>query len=247
MKSFTQFLKEIFDTDNISVNLSGKSSFNAKPNLKRSGSKSHVVDDPNDQTMVRRISHKNDDSYKKYVSFLQKHSIAQKNPHFPRIYEVKDYNYKYSKNYKPLNLKTTWKVEKFNYDIKEFIYEHDLITAYERVKQLLDLYLKDDYVSKKYNRFLSMFDKIQHYPDLLKKPRANEMAHEILESAAMEMFMYDLRDVSKIKLKSYRIALSIIKSNIDKVGVLDWYDDNIMVRVTQYGPQLVFVDPYFDG
>jgi hypothetical protein len=246
MKTFKQFLTEIFDTQQQNIKMSGKLRFEADPNKKKSGKFSHVVDDPSDQTMVRKISHRSDKSYEDYVNFLKKYSLAQKNPHFPRIYEQKKYNYQYSKTENPINLKTAWKIEKLNYDVTEFIYEGDLLTGYERLNQILDLYIKDEHVNKQYKRFLSMFDKMRHYPAILEKPTAKNLAKEILESSAYELFLFDLRDLSKIKLKSYRIALSIIKTNADKIGLLDWAQDNMMVRLSQYGPQLVFVDPYFN-
>lgn len=116
-----------------------------------------------------------------------------------------------------------WKTEKLQYTLRQYLYDKntDPKELDQRLETLASIYLND----KEYESDITP----NSFYRLITQP-------------------------SKIKLGTYRRALEIINQLFDKLRhddpraylIIDLHPDNIMVRMSPVGPQLVLVDPFAD-
>lgn len=193
---------------------------------KGAGVFAHVVPD-NDPHMINRISHRHDPAYNKYANFLYNSKQAQKNPHFPRIYADKAF---ISTDKRETYPKRLWKMEKLPFTFSEYVSDpKDNAEALERIKNIANMYLESGMAKQ--------FDDV-------------ELQNDQHEDRWMIVHLGDrllrvLCEIKNIELESFREALQFLMDN--KTGKFDVHGDNIMVRTTPQGPQLVFTDPFSWG
>jgi len=86
------------------------------------------VTDDEDPHMVNKATHRQDPAYAAYVDFLLKNKLAQANPHFPRIYEIGN---------------GQWKMEKLPYTLSQFFEVQDYDQYINNKDMIGNMYLKD--------------------------------------------------------------------------------------------------------
>lgn len=118
---------------------------------------------------------------------------------------------------------TKWKMEKLQYTLYDYLnVTNDSISRIDlsdRLETLVDIYFKDHVGIDDYYEFI-----------------------------------YNIKHPENIKLGTYRKALSIVKELHSELRdkyprslmALDLHGKNIMVRMSQVGPQLVITDPFAD-
>jgi len=214
-------LSEVFDTKRKTT--IGNSELSDRTDLtgtKNGGVFSHVVPDV-DPHMVNKISHRHDPAYNRYVNFLVSSKLAQQNPHFPRIYEDKTYISTKTGN------KKVWKMEKLPFTYLQYtVVRQDYELSLTRMEHIANMYLVPEWAS--------LFENVRREKDKW------EQDHQIIQ-LSIKLFSF-LKKPDDIILDSYKEALQVILKNA--TGRLDIHDENIMVRTTAQGPQLVFTDPY---
>jgi hypothetical protein len=184
-----------------------------------------VRDIPNsDPHLSTRISD-NDEIYNRYTKFLFNNKLAQQNPHFPRIYEEKTL---ISTDKNETHPKKVFTMSATPMTFRNFIlFENNNEQSLERIKQIANMYLNDS-VASNYNQV-----KLENNRSL-DRNRVKQLEQELIS---------DLSDVANISLETYKEALMIL-IDASHVGRLNLTDENIKVRRSPYGAQLVFDKPF---
>lgn len=188
----------------------------------RNGHYSHITKDI-DPHLINKISHRPDPAYNTYVDFLIHNKLAQSNPHFPRIY----INNTYQNTKSSTDNKKLWRMEKLPYTFMTYLFKMDgnysmgnIEETEDRMKNLANLYFKDP---SKYNQ------------EGLTPKQINQLANDMFD---------DLKISDLIKLDSWKEALEILYEFFNNHPFSDdFHMNNMMVRTTSYGPQLVITDP----
>lgn len=177
-----------------------------------------------DPHLVNRISD-NDEVYNRYTKFLFNNKLAQKNPHFLRIYEDKTFISTDKNETHPKKLLT---MAATPMTFKNFIlFENNNAQSLERIKQIANAYLNEQVTNK--------YDQVQLENNrALDRNRVKQLEQELIS---------DLSDVANISLESYKEALMIL-IDASHIGSLNITDENVKVRRSPYGPQLVFDKPF---
>ncbi len=174
--------------------------------------------------LTNRISD-NDAVYNRYTKFLFNNKLAQKNPHFPRIYEDKTY---ISTDKNETHPKKLFTMATTPMSFKNFIlFENNNDQSLQRIRQIANLYL-NDIAANKYNEVELENDRA------LDRSKMKQLE---------ELLISDITDIANISLESFKEALMIL-IDASHVGTLDLNDDTIKVRRSPYGPQLVFDKPF---
>ena len=117
-----------------------------------------------------------------------------------------------------------WKMEKLQYTLRQYLTDKntEIQELDQRLDTLASIYLKDEIIKN----------------------------NIIVPNSFFKLVISD----KNIKLGTYRRALEIINQLFDKLRhddpraylIIDLHPDNIMVRMSPVGPQLVLVDPFAD-
>ena len=131
-----------------------------KGNETGSGHFSSVASNKDDPHTVIKTATKHDTAYNAYADFLIKNKIAQRNPHFPRIYVTAGGKH--------------WEMEKLHMTLQEYlIYEAaDNEEANERIANVTELYLNDDIGNSIANNSnMRLQDRVSSLVFALQKPK----------------------------------------------------------------------------
>lgn len=233
MKTFKQFLHEALiqsDSKNLSLNDRRASTLfkgSTSKNVIGSGQYAYVKDDKTDPHMVNKFQKRptNNDPFWTYVQFIQNSDDALDNPYLPKIYS------KVSATDKNDDTSNMVKMEKL-YPLR------NLSSA-----QALHLYHRafgQDYADTYYGK-----QTVSRY-----KTETDEMIDE-LAGGAMSYLLYAIGEVINGEEKpqifddnDLKKALIIIERIRRKFRYrADIHDDNLMIRLSPHGPQLVITDP----
>lgn len=124
-----------------------------------SGHFSSVASNKDDPHTVIKTATKHDTAYNAYADFLMKNKIAQRNPHFPRIYVSAGGKH--------------WEMEKLHMTLQEYlIYEAaDNEESNERIKNVTNLYLIDESAHVVNNPALGLQNRVSTLVFALQKPK----------------------------------------------------------------------------
>lgn len=186
----------------------------------RAGYYSHVKPHPNPH-MINKINTAQDNAYSLFIKFLTNNENAKDNIHFPRIHEIK----KFTKN--------------GNHSVIQYVMEKLHMTLYDYIRDDLDnlemlcnIYLKDS-IAEKYTELKNDKKKLTLF---------------LRQNYSIPVpFVQDILNPENIKLESFKEALYILKGFLKqatKIGHrVDLHGNNLMVRLTNTGPQIVIIDP----
>lgn len=152
---------------------------NSKGNETGSGHFSSVASNKDDPHTVIKTATKHDTAYNAYVDFLMKNKIAQRNPHFPRIYVSAGGKH--------------WEMEKLHMTLQEYlIYEAaDTEEANERIRNVTELYLIDEFSNIPNSPALGLQTRVSSLVFALQKPKnikleswkeAVKIVHDFIDS-----------------------------------------------------------------
>lgn len=194
------------------------------------GAYGKVVTDK-DPHLINKISIDNDECYNAFIEFLLLRKLPQRNPHFPRIYEIK--------TYKTQNThKNKWKIERLNQTLDEYLRAPNIkLTDFiEKVELLSDHYL-NDFSKNKINDMIEIL-----HEKIKQNALTSYHVKEIYKTLSK-----NLKTPDDLKNGLYKEALEIVYyyKNSELPGcMIDLHQNNIMLRFGKYIPQLVIIDPY---
>lgn len=209
-------LLEIFDTKQKDIRVKKvQNSYNPYSDVvNKKGLYSHVKND-RDEHLVNKISHRPDPGYNEYVNLIVSNQLAQSNPHFPRIYVANTF-----KNYTSTENKQHWKMEKLHSTLEDYFNNDD-----EDAKVLINYYLK--------SKAQTVFYRKNARPD---GTLFNYSATAFADALTNPMYLADtpFKEAMKIVLKHAK----------EKNLYVDLHSLNFMIRLGNYIPQIVIIDPY---
>jgi hypothetical protein len=237
-------INEIFDTKikNIKANsLINSDLLDDKQNGRKVINRpfSSVIIDDDNPHVVNKISKHDDYAYNIYVDYIVKNKLAQKNPHFPRIYniesiKVKSVNGGFITKYK-------WEIERLNTTLHEWLdidsQPNPLRFTREFSEELRPklLLLSEHYLSPEKNKtFQFLFQ--------------NE---EIRGNDVYQKFYDCFRNSQHLKQGLFKDAFRIVEE-LHKISnargqrgvTYDLHPNNFMLRFGKYIPQIVILDPF---
>lgn len=144
-----------------------------------SGHFSSVSANKNDPHTVIKTATKHDSAYNAYVDFLMKNKIAQRNPHFPRIYVSAGGKH--------------WEMEKLHMTLQEYLIDDtaDTEEANERIRNVTELYLNDEASNIANSSVLGLQNRVSSLVFALQKPKnikleswkeAVQIIHDFIDS-----------------------------------------------------------------
>lgn len=185
----------------------------------KEGAFGKVYPKPVDHTLTKiphEAAKKNEDAYLRYIKYIIKNKLAQSNPYFPRIYELKEWKDKNGFIKYKIEIERLLQIEKFDEQVIQGLCynnfkENDVDGAYQKVNQWDPK--KDEQI--KWSIVLAI------------------LVEEVINGA------------TKPKDNLLKDACNIIYKLSKKGLFLDIHYGNIMVRRSPH-PQLVIVDPLFN-
>lgn len=226
-------LEELINTRTKEYNLKNPIGKIKEPkNVLGKGTASVVFNDKNDPHMVNKKSHEVNfnkgsegfsmgryDGFRDYAKFIIDNKLADKNPWFPRIYEMKNFSHTDSgQNVQKYKIEKLIGLQNLTQQEIDFLY-----------KKLFSIETDDDH---DYSNKMEDLEILVNYISI--------------GFTRGESYLEYARDIT-IEDNTLSQAIDYVMKfkNQYKISLDDWTLDNLMFRRTSYGPQIVIVDPVY--